>query len=183
MSAGSAPALKRSALPLAGIAAATVLSGCVLPGSSLYMDGRPNVLDTRLAAAGFGVTRREDLTTLSAPPMVLFDVDRAELRPEADAAIGLLARAILAEGVATVTVAGHADDTGDNAYNQALSERRAQAVTQALAAHGVPLSLISASGLGERVPAASNASPEGRARNRRVEVTLPGADRPAAFLD
>jgi outer membrane protein len=66
------------------------------------------------------------------------------------------------------TVEGHTDDVGDAAYNMGLSERRAQAVIDYMAANGINTSRLAAKGLGESQPVASNATEEGRAQNRRV---------------
>ncbi|EGR0261791.1 OmpA family protein [Vibrio cholerae] len=74
---------------------------------------------------------------------------------------------------AKVEVVGHTDSTGSEAYNQKLSERRAQAVAKALEAQGIDASRISAKGLGESSPIASNATAEGREKNRRVELVIP----------
>ncbi|KQA18291.1 OmpA family protein [Vibrio metoecus] len=74
---------------------------------------------------------------------------------------------------AKVEVVGHTDSTGSDAYNQKLSERRAQAVAKALEAQGIDASRISAKGLGESSPIASNATAEGREKNRRVELVIP----------
>ena len=73
-----------------------------------------------------------------------------------------------------IEVVGHTDDVGDNDYNQKLSEQRAQAVAKYLIKSGVDASKIVAMGAGERMPVASNATEEGRADNRRVEVLVLG---------
>jgi len=71
-----------------------------------------------------------------------------------------------------IEVAGHTDNTGEDAYNQALSERRARTVAQYLASKGVMDQRIITVGAGESRPVASNATAEGRQANRRVELTL-----------
>jgi outer membrane protein OmpA-like peptidoglycan-associated protein len=76
-----------------------------------------------------------------------------------------------------IEVVGHTDDVGDNDYNQELSEQRAQAVGRYLVQAGVDSSKIVAMGAGERLPVASNATDEGRAENRRVEVLVLGRAR------
>jgi len=73
-----------------------------------------------------------------------------------------------------IEIVGHTDDVGDNDYNQELSEQRAQAVGRYLVKAGVDSSKIVAVGAGERLPVASNATNEGRADNRRVEVLVLG---------
>ena len=69
-------------------------------------------------------------------------------------------------------MAGHTDSIGSEAYNLALSERRAQTVVNYLEQRGVSPSIIRAQGLGKSSPVASNATPAGRAQNRRVEITV-----------
>ncbi|HHH44555.1 MAG TPA: OmpA family protein [Gammaproteobacteria bacterium] len=73
-----------------------------------------------------------------------------------------------------IEVVGHTDDVGDDEYNQQLSEQRAQAVARYLVRSGVDAGKIVAMGAGERLPVASNATEEGRAENRRVEVLVLG---------
>jgi outer membrane protein OmpA-like peptidoglycan-associated protein len=69
-----------------------------------------------------------------------------------------------------VEVHGYTDSVGKPEYNQALSERRANAVKDYLVAHGIAAAMLSAQGFGEEHPIASNATPAGRAENRRVTV-------------
>ena len=76
-----------------------------------------------------------------------------------------------------IEIVGHTDDVGDNDYNQELSEQRAQAVGRYLVKAGVDSSKIVAMGAGERLPVASNATEEGRADNRRVEILVLGRAR------
>ncbi|MGH8311072.1 MAG: OmpA family protein, partial [Steroidobacteraceae bacterium] len=71
-----------------------------------------------------------------------------------------------------VEVAGHTDSTGEDAYNQALSERRARTVAQYLTSKGVIDQRIITVGAGETRPVSNNGTPEGRQANRRVELTL-----------
>jgi OOP family OmpA-OmpF porin len=69
---------------------------------------------------------------------------------------------------------GHADSRGDADYNQKLSERRAQSVADYMISQGIDASVIAVSGRGEANPVASNASREGRAKNRRVDASFSG---------
>lgn len=71
-----------------------------------------------------------------------------------------------------IVVEGHTDSQGSDSSNQALSERRAQAVVSFLVSRGVSAEQIRAQGLGESRPIADNNSPEGRANNRRVEIVI-----------
>ncbi|MGH1486272.1 MAG: OmpA family protein [Cellvibrionaceae bacterium] len=72
----------------------------------------------------------------------------------------------------SLVLTGHADSRGNDAYNQQLSERRAKSVESYLVSKGVSSSIISASGKGETQPVASNATKEGRAQNRRVDIEV-----------
>ena len=69
-------------------------------------------------------------------------------------------------------VEGHTDSRGSEAYNEELSQRRAQAVTEALSAKGVPADQYVAKGLGKAYPVASNETSAGQQRNRRVEIVF-----------
>ncbi|MBX2808274.1 MAG: OmpA family protein [Cellvibrionaceae bacterium] len=76
--------------------------------------------------------------------------------------------------ISKIDVIGHADSRGADAYNQALSERRATSVGNYLIAKGIDSALISTSGRGETDPVASNETAAGRAQNRRVDISLTG---------
>jgi outer membrane protein OmpA-like peptidoglycan-associated protein len=106
------------------------------------------------------------------PNGILFDVDSAALYPQVRADINVLAGNLLRYPNSTVFVVGHTDNTGSAAYNQALSERRAQSVSRVLMDGGVAPSRIIATGRGEDQPIASNLTPEGRQANRRVDITI-----------
>ena len=103
---------------------------------------------------------------------VNFDTDSAAIRADA--------RAILDEAVATlkryphihVEVAGHTDSRADDAYNQALSQRRARAVVDYFIQQGIEAGRLTAKGYGEAQPIADNATAKGRASNRRVELRI-----------
>jgi OOP family OmpA-OmpF porin len=107
---------------------------------------------------------------------VNFDFDRAEIRPDAavilDEAATLLGDALSDCPSRSVSVEGHTDAVGTDAYNQGLSERRANSVLDYLAGKGVSSSRLSAKGFGESSPIATNETGEGRALNRRVELRL-----------
>lgn len=121
-------------------------------------------------------------TVVTLPDTVLFDFDEAELRPEAAEVLDRLVEVIaFAEG-APVRVDGHTDSVGSATRNQELSEQRAQAVVDHLVAAGVDASRLTAAGHADTQPVAANThedgsdNPEGRARNRRVEVVIEGLD-------
>jgi len=105
---------------------------------------------------------------------ILFDFDQATLKPQSEAALRELAAALQADAGLAVDIEGHTDGAGDDAYNRALSARRAAAVVAWLAANGVAAGRLNPVGKGEAEPVADNATADGRALNRRVEVRRRG---------
>ncbi len=103
---------------------------------------------------------------------VLFEVDKAVLKPGAERQLASLAEVLRENPTASVDIEGHTDSTGSASYNQSLSERRAAAVERALRAQGVDDQRIDSRGLGAEYPVASNATAEGRSQNRRVELLI-----------
>lgn len=101
---------------------------------------------------------------------VHFAFDSAQLTGEAKSILDAAIPVINGNPSDTISIEGHTDSTGSDAYNSQLSQRRARAVAEYLAAHGVSSSRLHAVGMGENHPVASNDSREGRALNRRVEV-------------
>lgn len=104
---------------------------------------------------------------------VLFAVDQSELPPAGGAVIDRLAKVLSSAGISGAMIEGHTDSTGSEDYNQALSERRANTVKDALAKGGLSPSGVRAQGYGESDPIESNDAEEGRAQNRRVVVVTP----------
>jgi OOP family OmpA-OmpF porin len=100
---------------------------------------------------------------------VNFAFDKANIRPEDEVLLDEAARMLEMCGSKRVRIEGHTDATGPEAYNQGLSQRRAQSVLNYLVGKGVASSRLQAAGLGESQPVASNATREGRALNRRVD--------------
>jgi len=101
---------------------------------------------------------------------VNFDFDKATLRGDAKSTLDAAASQLSNPNIKSVNVTGYTDSTGPEAYNQGLSERRANAVKAYLEDKGV--SNVSASGAGESNPIADNSTREGRAQNRRVEIDV-----------
>ena len=110
------------------------------------------------------------------PPMVIvldniyFDTDAATLRPESFEELDRLYYYLQRKKFLRVSIEGHTDNEGDDAYNLTLSRNRAMAVLRYLMQKGIDHRRLSAVGLGETKPIADNATPEGRQANRRVEV-------------
>jgi outer membrane protein OmpA-like peptidoglycan-associated protein len=103
---------------------------------------------------------------------VLFALDRAELNANGMATVRKLAEVMMQNPDRTVLVEGFTDSTGSSSHNQQLSERRAQAVAQALTSLGVPRERVAMRGYGEAYPVAANDSAANRQLNRRVEIVL-----------
>ncbi len=103
---------------------------------------------------------------------VLFDFDKDTIRPEYRQDIQSLAEFMKTYPSVTTTVEGHTDSVGSDAYNQNLSERRANSVREALISEGVDGSRVSSAGYGEARPIADNSTDEGRSMNRRVEAEV-----------
>jgi outer membrane protein OmpA-like peptidoglycan-associated protein len=103
---------------------------------------------------------------------LLFDVDKADLRPQAKTNIESLAKILNKYSDTNILIEGDTDNSGSDEYNQKLSERRAQSVANHLMGLSVPNSRISTVGLGETNAIASNDSEAGRQQNRRVEVAI-----------
>lgn len=103
---------------------------------------------------------------------ILFDVDKYDLRPEAEEVLKNLAIVLKEADVKAFEIDGHTDSDASDEYNQALSEKRANAVKDFLASQGLT-SEITIIGYGESRPVASNDTPEGKQKNRRVEILIP----------
>lgn len=107
---------------------------------------------------------------------VLFAVGKSTLLPTAKTRLDEAMAAIKEDG-RSIAIVGHTDSSGDEAMNQALSQRRAEAVKAYMASNGVPADRLKAEGAGESQPITDNTTPEGRANNRRVEIILEHARR------
>jgi outer membrane protein OmpA-like peptidoglycan-associated protein len=107
---------------------------------------------------------------------VLFEVDRAELKPGAERSLSELVQVLRENSNSTVVIEGHTDSTGTRSYNMSLSQRRADSVRNYLIGQGIAAQRITAAGLGPDYPVASNNDAAGRQQNRRVELVI--QDRP-----
>jgi outer membrane protein OmpA-like peptidoglycan-associated protein len=123
-----------------------------------------SILQTRDSARGLIVNMSD----------VLFDTASYTLKPGAREKLAKISGILLAHPGLTLQIEGHTDSVGSDEFNQQLSERRADSVRDFLAEQGVPASAITARGFGKSQPVASNDTPEGRQRNRRVELVVNG---------
>jgi outer membrane protein OmpA-like peptidoglycan-associated protein len=125
----------------------------------------------RLRALGFRPT--DEGWELSISGRMLFDSDSDMLDPEGEAIAQRLGQQLAQLEITRVRIEGHTDSTGSEAYNLALSLRRAQAVQRAMVAAGLHGADIQALGLGKTAPVNDNRTPEQRQQNRRVAIVLP----------
>lgn len=117
-------------------------------------------------------------TTLTVPSEVLFDFDESDLRADAQARLDQIVEVVEFYDDAPVEVVGHTDSRGEDDYNQALSEARADSVAQYLTGAGVDGARLTVEGRGESDPTESNDTDAGRQANRRVEITIVGVEPP-----
>ena len=109
---------------------------------------------------------------------ILFDFDKATIRGAAEPTLAQIAKFIQGRGQAKVLIEGHTDAKGSNSYNARLSERRAASVKDWFGKHGVSVKTIETRGWGAAKPVAPNKKPDGsddpdgRQKNRRVEITI-----------
>ena len=137
-----------------------------------YMDKQEAKLRAQLEGTGVSVSRVGDTLVLNMPGNITFRTDSADLAPEFFPVLDSVALVLKEDDKTLIDIAGHTDSTGSEQYNQQLSERRANTVAQYLRSKGVLDTRIATVGYGESRPIASNDTPEGRALNRRVELTL-----------
>ncbi len=104
----------------------------------------------------------------------LFDFDKSVLRPDGRKSIDDAVAKLRGVDLELVIATGHTDSRGTDAYNQALSERRAATVKEYLVSKGIPASKITTIGKGESQPVATNKTDEGRQKNRRVDIEFKG---------
>ncbi|MFY2823159.1 OmpA family protein [Ruegeria sp. MALMAid1280] len=153
---------------LAGAAVGAAGGGLI--GNQL--DRQAAELRQQLANQGITVTNAGDRLIVTVPNDISFDTDSATVRPALRADLVRVGQNLTRYPNSSVQVIGHTDSDGEASYNQALSERRARSVADILQANGVSGARISTIGLGENRPAASNLTPEGKARNRRVDIEI-----------
>ena len=137
-----------------------------------YMDRQEAELRRQTAGTGVDVYRQGDELVLRMPSGITFPVDRSDIQPEFQSTLDQVSQTLASYNQTYVDVLGHTDSTGSDAYNQALSERRAQSVASYLSGRGVDRARVGIRGFGESQPIASNDDEAGRAQNRRVEIKV-----------
>jgi outer membrane protein OmpA-like peptidoglycan-associated protein len=157
---------KKRALVGAGIGA---LAG---GAAGAYMDRQEARLREELERTGVSVTRIGDNITLNMPGNITFATDSSDLNAGFFDVLNSVSMVVNEFDQTVIEVAGHTDSTGEDAYNQALSVRRADTVATYLSTRNVRSERIIEVGMGEGRPVATNDTPDGRQSNRRVELTL-----------
>jgi len=144
-----------------------------------YMDRQEADLRRQTAGTGVDVIRQGDDLILRMPSNVTFPVDSSAIQPQFRPTLDQVAQTLSSYNQTYIDVLGHTDSTGSDAYNQALSERRAQSVADYLSMQGVARARMGIRGYGETQPIASNETEEGRSQNRRVEIKVVPVTQPA----
>nr|WP_255899016.1 OmpA family protein [Pedobacter mongoliensis] len=126
---------------------------------------RRNVPGAEVIPAGEGLIVKFDSG-------ILFDVDKADLKPNARTNIQNLAATMKNNPETNIMVIGHTDSDGSDSHNYGLSERRASSVKSYTVANGVSSSRLTTVGKGEAEPIADNSTASGKAQNRRVEIVI-----------
>ncbi|NUW59640.1 OmpA family lipoprotein [Cronobacter muytjensii] len=153
---------------LIGAAAGAALGG----GVGYYMDVQEAKLREKMQGTGVSVTRSGDNIILNMPNNVTFDSSQANLKPAGANTLTGVAMVLKEYPKTAVNVVGYTDSTGGQALNMKLSQQRAESVASALITQGVAANRIRTSGMGPANPVASNSTEDGKAQNRRVEITL-----------
>jgi outer membrane protein OmpA-like peptidoglycan-associated protein len=163
----------------AGPALAQDEKGKILDLQGKVIDLKERVESTGGKQVGLEMKETAEEVRIDLAADVLFDFDKADIRPEASAALKEVADVIRKQAKGGVIIVGHTDAKGGDAYNQTLSQRRANSVRDWLTKDaGLSGVRFETSGVGARKPVASNTKPdgsddpEGRQKNRRVEITV-----------
>ena len=157
---------KKRMLAAAGIGA--IAGG----GVGYYMDSQEAKLRKQLRDTGVSVVREGDNISLVMPGNITFDTNSGNLKANFYEVLNSVAIVLEEFDKTVVAVSGHTDSTGSREYNQQLSEKRASSVASYLKSRGIADARFEIVGFGEDYPIADNGTAEGRAQNRRVELTL-----------
>ncbi len=137
-----------------------------------YMDKQESELRAQMRDSGVTVARKGEDIVLNMPGNITFRTGSADLNAQFFKVLDGVAQVAKKYDKTIIEIAGHTDNVGGADYNRQLSQRRASAVAQYLMSKGVSEQRILTAGGGEEHPIASNSTEQGRAANRRVEVTL-----------
>lgn len=137
-----------------------------------YIDNQAVVLERELHGTGVEVIKRKNQIVLEMPDDVTFAFNKSDIQPRFFVTLNIVARTLNNYPATYVDVNGHTDAIGSYGYNQVLSERRAGSVADYLTYRAVVPARMHVQGFGKTEPIASNATIQGRAANRRVEIIL-----------
>ena len=164
---GNNPTQRRNAA-LIGAGVGALAGGAI----GNYMDRQQRELEQQLSGSGVGVTRQGDNLVLVMPGDVTFDTNQSSIQGRFHAVLDDVASVFNRYDQSLVDIIGHADSDGSDSYNLDLSRRRAESVAAYLNQRGVDANRIYYEGRGESQPIASNATADGKAQNRRVEILI-----------
>ena len=152
----------------------TAQRNAVLSGGAIgnYMDRQENELRAQLQGTGVSVTRNGDRIILNMPSSITFNTDQDVVMPQFYPTLTSVAIVLRKFDKTLVDIKGHTDSTGSASHNQNLSQRRAASVGNYLSGQGIDGRRFAIMGFGATQPVASNATPDGRAQNRRVEIEI-----------
>ena len=140
---------------------------------SQHMEQKKQAMQRATVGTGVAVTQTPDnQLKLNIPSDISFDTGRADIKSNLRPILDQFASGLSSQPNTEVRIIGHTDNTGSDAINDPLSQRRADAARDYLAARGVDPRRILTAGRGEHEPVADNSTDAGRARNRRVEIFL-----------
>jgi outer membrane protein OmpA-like peptidoglycan-associated protein len=137
-----------------------------------YLDKQEAALKRDLEGTGATVTNTGEELLVNLPSEVTFDFDSAAIKPQFVRPLAEMTGTLNRYPESLIDIIGHTDSVGTEAYNQALSQRRADSVANFMTNRGVVRERIVAYGQGELYPIASNETEAGRAQNRRVEIRI-----------
>ncbi|MGL5292059.1 MAG: OmpA family protein [Vibrionaceae bacterium] len=137
-----------------------------------YMDQQEAQFRQELEGSGIDVIREGDNIRLIMPSNITFSSNQSSISPSLHTTLGAIARVMNKYEKTFLSIEGHTDSSGDDAYNMTLSEKRAESVKSYLQRQGVNAQRLYVAGYGETQPKADNNTSEGRAQNRRVEIEI-----------
>lgn len=165
---GNATSANRRTAVLVGAGIGALTGG----GIGLYQDKQEAKLRDELRNTGVSVTRNGDIIILNMPSNITFTSGSDAIRPEFFRVLNSVSLVLREYNKTLVNVYGHTDSDGSSQYNQQLSEKRGVTVAKYLVSQGTDSRRFQVIGYGEERPVASNATSEGKSRNRRVEIEI-----------
>ena len=141
-------------------------------GGGALLDKQERDLRASLGNDNVTINNTGDRLIVTLPQDILFATGSSAVRPDLQRDLGAVASNLQAYPDSTIQIIGHTDSDGEAAFNQQLSESRANSVASVLLNNGISSSRVQAYGRGEAQPVSSNLNPQGKAQNRRVEIVI-----------